>query len=76
MDQDQDADLYVTNFQGEYNTYYEQLEPGLWRDRTAPMALVAPTLPLVGFGTQAVDLDRDGQDETRGDQWARRPVQS
>ncbi len=63
LDQDQDADLYVTNFHGEYNTYYEQLEPGLWRDRTAPMALVAPTLPLVGFGTQAVDLDRDGQDE-------------
>lgn len=60
FDLDQDIDFYVTNFSGEYSTYYEQQIPGSWKDSTAQKGLVAPTLPMVGFGTAAVDLDNDG----------------
>ncbi|MEO1618888.1 MAG: FG-GAP-like repeat-containing protein, partial [Planctomycetota bacterium] len=32
LDGDGDMDLVVTNFDGEYNTFYEQTSPGLWQD--------------------------------------------
>ena len=63
FDHDGDLDLYVTGFGREYNIYYEQVVPGVWKDETAKLNLIDPTLPLVGFGTQAVDLDNDGIDE-------------
>ena len=63
FDQDGDLDLYVTGFGREYNIYYEQVVPGVWQDETAKFNLVDPTLPFVGFGTQAIDLDNDGLDE-------------
>jgi hypothetical protein len=63
FDQDGDLDLYVTGFGAEYNIYYEQVAPGLWRDETRKLDLVQPTLALVGFGTEAIDLDSDGIDE-------------
>jgi hypothetical protein len=60
LDHDGDVDFYVTNFDKEYNTYHEQRNPGIWQDMTSALGLVAPTMPLVGFGTEAVDLDLDG----------------
>ncbi|WP_345684648.1 FG-GAP-like repeat-containing protein [Novipirellula caenicola] len=63
LDRDGDLDFYVTNFDREYNTLYEQIIPGQWQDRTAMHDLIQPTLPLVGFGTAAVDLDHNGQSE-------------
>lgn len=60
LDGDGRIDFYVTNFHQEYNTYYLQRSPGIWRDETAPSGLAAPTMKLVGFGTEAVDLDNDG----------------
>ena len=63
LDQDGDFDLYVTNFEKEYNSFYMQQPGGTWLDQTASLGLLQPTVPLVGFGTQAVDLDRDGQRE-------------
>ncbi len=63
FDDDGDLDLYVTGFAREYNIYYEQLAPGFWRDETSRLRLVTPTLMVVGFGTQAIDLDNDGIDE-------------
>ncbi|MDG2224232.1 MAG: FG-GAP-like repeat-containing protein [Rubripirellula sp.] len=63
LDHDGDLDLYVTGFGREYNIYYEQIAPGLWKDETAKLNLIEPTLSLVGFGTQAIDLDSDGIDE-------------
>ncbi len=63
LDGDGDLDIYVTGFGKEYNIYYEQVAPGLWKDQTRRLGLVEPSLPLVGFGTQAIDLDSDGIDE-------------
>lgn len=60
MDRDGDTDFYVTNFASEYNTYHVQEAPGIWRDQTTPANLSVPTLPMVGFGTQALDIDNDG----------------
>ncbi|MGI9470922.1 MAG: CRTAC1 family protein, partial [Rubripirellula sp.] len=63
LDGDGDLDFYVTGFAREYNIYYEQTLPGIWKDRTNRMGLITPTLSVVGFGTQAVDLDGDGIQE-------------
>ncbi|MGB7344636.1 MAG: FG-GAP-like repeat-containing protein, partial [Pirellulaceae bacterium] len=60
FDRDGDVDFYVTNFDNEYNIYHEQQSAGAWRDATTARRLVDSTLPLVGFGTEAVDLDNDG----------------
>jgi tetratricopeptide (TPR) repeat protein len=60
MDRDGDTDFYVTNFSSEYNSYHVQESPGIWRDQTTLANLSLPTLPMVGFGTQALDIDNDG----------------
>ncbi|QEG00952.1 ASPIC and UnbV [Stieleria maiorica] len=63
FDMDGDLDFYVSGFAREYNVYYEQISPGMWKDQTGRLGLTEPTLSVVGFGTQAVDLDSDGIDE-------------
>ena len=63
FDLDGDLDLYVTGFGREYNIYYEQVAPGIWRDETSKLDLAQPTLDVVGFGAEAIDLDNDGIDE-------------
>lgn len=63
FDHDGDLDFYVTGFANEYNIFYEQQTPGFWSDRTANKDMVDKTLRLVGFGTEAIDLDNDGNVE-------------
>ena len=58
---DDDIDLYVTNFDGEYNTLHEQMSEGIWQDRTSALGLTRPTLPRVGFGVEAIDVDNSGR---------------
>lgn len=60
LDRDGDIDFYVTNFEDEYNTYHQQIGPGSWADSTVQAKLGTVTLPMVGFGAQAVDFDNDG----------------
>ncbi|WP_404307334.1 FG-GAP-like repeat-containing protein [Neorhodopirellula lusitana] len=60
FDQDGDFDIYVTNFDRECNTYHDQVNDGVWRDQTMAQKLYSPTLPVVGFGTEGIDLDNDG----------------
>ncbi|WP_233214528.1 FG-GAP-like repeat-containing protein [Rhodopirellula bahusiensis] len=55
-DHDGDIDFYVTHFTTDYNTFYEQVAPGSWVDRTVQKGLLDPTMRLLGFGTQWVDL--------------------
>jgi tetratricopeptide (TPR) repeat protein len=60
FDNDFDFDFYVTNFEKEYHTYHRQVSNGVWRDTTTQERLATMTLAMVGFGTQAVDFDNDG----------------
>ncbi|WP_372715931.1 FG-GAP-like repeat-containing protein [Novipirellula sp.] len=59
-DRDGDFDFYLTHFAAEYNTYYEQIRPGMWADLTSRVGLAEPTMPLLAFGTQWFDADNDG----------------
>jgi len=60
LDGDGRADLYVTNFDDESNTYYRNDGDGLFTDATARAGLEAASRLPVGFGTVAADLDGDG----------------
>lgn len=60
---DRVADFYVTNFENEHNTLHFSRGKIGWNDQTSHEGLLDLTLPMVGFGTQAVDLDNNGQCE-------------
>jgi len=62
-DGDGDLDLLMTHFADDYNTYYEQVAPGFWSDRTYQSGLIEPSMNLLGFGTQWADLDNQGAPE-------------
>ncbi len=53
-------DLVVTNFDNEYNTFYQNLGRGLFADRTARFGLAVDTIPYVGWGCALADFDNDG----------------
>ncbi|MCO8124651.1 FG-GAP-like repeat-containing protein [Stieleria sp. TO1_6] len=59
-DGDGDVDFYVTHFTDEYNTLYAQIADGIWADRTQAVGLAAPTLSMLGYGTQWIDANGDG----------------
>jgi hypothetical protein len=59
-DRDGDTDLFVTNFQGEFNTLYRNGKNGFFTDATSFAGLGRPSLRSLGFGTAFVDLDNDG----------------
>jgi tetratricopeptide (TPR) repeat protein len=60
VDRDGDIDFLLTHFWNEYNTFYEQVSPGLWSDRSRRTGFVEPTLPMLGYGTQFIDCDNNG----------------
>ncbi|MCU0710884.1 MAG: FG-GAP-like repeat-containing protein [Pirellula sp.] len=53
-------DFIVTNFLGEHNAVYVQNELGGFDDVAGVWGLVEPSLPMLGFGTQLLDVDNDG----------------
>lgn len=59
-DGDGDLDFFLTHFAEEHNTYYEQVAPGLWEDRTHAVGLYEPSLDQLGFGTTWTDFNLDG----------------
>ncbi|MEO9593674.1 FG-GAP-like repeat-containing protein [Rhodopirellula bahusiensis] len=59
-DNDGDIDFYVTHYEGEYNTYYEQDAPGIWADVSESNGHSPATMDSLGFGTQFIDADNDG----------------
>lgn len=63
VNQDGRVDLYVTNFRDETNTLYLQDASGLFTDWTRVSGLAAPSLPYVGWGTQFLDADLDGDSD-------------
>lgn len=60
---DGQMDLYVTHFEGEWNTLYQNLGEFGFKDATADFHAVQSTLPWVGFGTVAEDFDLNGSDD-------------
>jgi Flp pilus assembly protein TadD len=53
-------DLYVTNYYHETNALYLNQGKMYFLDSVRPFCLVAATNPLLGFGTQPIDVDLDG----------------
>ncbi len=63
FDQNGFQDLFVTNFYREQNTLYSGIGPGLFIDKSHESGLGLPSFELLGFGTQAIDIDSDGHDD-------------
>ncbi len=53
-------DLFVTNYFNEPNALYLAQSGGLFEDQSQAAGLRQPSLPMLGFGTQALDVDLDG----------------
>jgi Flp pilus assembly protein TadD len=62
-DQDGDVDFYLTHFSQEYNTLYEQVTTGIWADVSQQVGLAAPSMDMLAFGTQFLDIDSNGTQE-------------
>lgn len=58
-DNDGDFDLFVANFSYETNTLYRN-EGGFFKDATAAAGLADPSHRFLGFGTNFLDYDNDG----------------
>jgi len=54
------AELFVTNFEGEHNAYYENLGNGMFQEVSQQRGLYADSMPWVGWGTALADFDLDG----------------
>ncbi|HEV2826220.1 MAG TPA: CRTAC1 family protein [Pyrinomonadaceae bacterium] len=59
-DHDQRLDLFVTNFDDDYNTLYHDDGKGSFTDVSYAAKLAAVSLPYVGWGTSFFDYDNDG----------------
>lgn len=60
VDRDGQWDLFVTNFEGEYNTLYLQSSPDVFFDVSMTHGLAAASKTWVGWGTALADFDLDG----------------
>ena len=59
-DGDGRLDLFVTNFDSEYNVLYRNLGTKGFLDVALETGLGTPSIPYVGWGTSFADLDNDG----------------
>jgi tetratricopeptide (TPR) repeat protein len=60
LDGDGQIDLFHTNFINEGSTLLHNLGGGQFLDATVNAGLAAPSRPVTGFGTAALDVDNDG----------------
>lgn len=60
IDRDGFPDLFVTNFNREYNSLYLNLDRGGFLDRSHANGVAGDSMEEVGWGTRMVDLDNDG----------------
>jgi hypothetical protein len=61
LDGDRLVDLFHTNFINEGSTLLRNLGGGQFLDETVRSGLGAPSRPVTGFGTAALDVDNDGR---------------
>lgn len=52
--------LFVTNYEGEHNAYYQNLGNLLFQDVSRSRGLATDSIPWVGWGTALADFDGDG----------------
>jgi enediyne biosynthesis protein E4 len=60
VDRDGDFDLITTNFEGEYNTFYQAEASNFYVDRSVASGLAAGSFPWISWGVKFVDFDLDG----------------
>lgn len=63
VNRDGRMDLFVTNYEGEHNAFYENLGQGVFHDVSERCGLAADGRPWVGWGTALADFDLDGWDD-------------
>lgn len=63
VDQNGHVDLLVTNYLNESNTLYMAMPKAMFVDRTNALGIREPSMSKLGFGTQFLDVDADGQCE-------------
>jgi enediyne biosynthesis protein E4 len=59
-DHDGKLDLFITNFDDDYNTLYHNDGKGSFTDISYAAKVAAVSLPYVGWGTKFTDYDNDG----------------
>ncbi|HEY2251132.1 MAG TPA: VCBS repeat-containing protein, partial [Planctomycetaceae bacterium] len=60
LNRDGRIDLFVTNYEGEHNSFYENLGENLFQEVSRARGLAAESIPWVGWGTALADFDLDG----------------
>ncbi|MBX3442468.1 MAG: VCBS repeat-containing protein [Planctomyces sp.] len=61
VNHDRQTDLFVTNFEGEANNLYMQRSDGSFEDAIVGTGLLAPGVSYVGWGSQFLDADNNGE---------------
>jgi len=62
-DNDGEADIFVTNFEDDYNTLYRNMGNGNFTDVSFAVGLGRVSLPYVGFGAVFLDYDNDADQD-------------
>ena len=60
LDGDGFPELFVTNFDGEYNTIHQTTDGRNFEDVSASAGIVKDSMPYVGWGCSLADFDIDG----------------
>ena len=60
FNRDGKLDLFVTNYEGEHNSLFENLGENQFQEVSRTLGLAAESIPWVGWGTRLIDLDLDG----------------
>lgn len=60
IDRDGLVEIFVTNYEGEHNSFYQNLGGISFQDLSQSKGLAAPSMKWVGWGTRFADFDLDG----------------
>ncbi len=60
VDGDGDPDVFKTNLDAETNSFYRNRGDGTYSDDSFPSGLGEPSILFVGFGTNMLDVENDG----------------